>query len=108
MEADPTVIYAMKRDGTWPGGQLLLGHLTYQSPYNTYLVAGLPPGPICSFGEAALVAALDPVPSHLLFFVATGSGGHRFAETLAEHNRNVALYRVAQREARAAAAASTP
>ena len=108
MEADPTVIHAMKRDGAWPGGQLLLEHLTYPSPYNTYQVAGLPPGPICSYGEAAMVAALDPVPSNLLFFVATGTGGHRFGETLAEHQRNVALYRAVQREARASAAASVP
>lgn len=106
LEADPTVIHGLKRDGLWTGGELLLSQLQHPSPYNTYQVPGLPPGPICSFGEESLAAALDPASSNLLFFVATGTGGHRFAETLADHERNVRLYRQARREARLSAGAA--
>jgi UPF0755 protein len=98
LECDPTVIYAMKRDGVWPGGTLLLGQLSYDSPYNTYVSSGLPPGPICSFGKPALLAALEPATTDFIYFVATGEGGHRFASTASEHGRNVLLYRRWQRE----------
>lgn len=86
MQCDPTVIYAM-------GGldrPLLRKDWQYESPYNTYLVAGLPPGPICSPGEAALRAALYPESTDLLYFVARGDGTHVFSRTLADHERAIA------------------
>ncbi len=70
------------------------------NPYNTYRVAGLPPGPIDSPGLAALTAAAHPERSDDLYFVADGSGGHVFARTLEEHQRNVARWRAAQAPAR--------
>lgn len=99
LECDPTVIAALERDGKWTGGPLLRKDLSHPSPWNTYVVAGLPPGPIASFGLGALTAALAPAETDALFFVATGDGGHRFAATLAEHDRNVAAYRRHEREA---------
>lgn len=96
LEADPTVAYAVGI----PGDRLTLAHLRVDSPYNTYQRSGLPPGPINSPGEACLRAALWPQPGFAaLFFVADGRGGHRFAETWAEHTRNVRAYRRAQRQA---------
>jgi UPF0755 protein len=70
--------------------------LTYDSPYNTYVYAGLPPAPICSPGREAIKAVAHPDNTKYLYFVADGvTGGHRFAKTLNEHNYNVSLYRKA-------------
>jgi UPF0755 protein len=86
LEADPTVAYAM--DGF--RGRLLYAHLEIDSPYNTYRHAGLPPGPICSPGEAAIRAALYPDPdTTALYFVARGDGSHIFSRTLREHQAAV-------------------
>jgi UPF0755 protein len=93
LQADPTVVYAAS------GGLGVLDHkltrseLEHDDPYNTYRVSGLPPGPICSPGKASIEAVLHPMASDDLFFVADGSGGHVFARTGAEHNRNVAQWR---------------
>lgn len=100
LECDPTVITALQKAGLWTGGPLLIRDLSFPSPWNTYMNAGLPPGPIASFGLPSLRAALQPAESPYLFFVATGTGGHRFGATLREHERNVALYRQVQREER--------
>ena len=97
LQADPTVIYGM---GPEFKGRLLFRHLEDEkNPYNTYRRPGLPPGPICSFGAAALKAALEPEQHKFLYFVATGKGReHKFSRTLSEHNRAVQEYRAAMRQ----------
>lgn len=91
--ADPTIIYALKLAGTWDGN-LRRRDLELDSPYNTYVHPGLPPGPICSPGEHSLRAAARPAEVPYLYFVSRNDGTHVFAETLAEHNRNVARWQV--------------
>lgn len=99
LQTDPTVIYALtegkpKNDGKGPlGRRLLTKDLKYDSPYNTYLYAGLPPGPIANPGKASIEAALNPEDHNYIYFVADGSGGHAFATSLAGHNANVAKWR---------------
>lgn len=84
LDCDPTVAYALKLEGRYTG-RLLLRDLKLESPYNTYLHAGLPPGPISSPGAACLDAALHPAAVDDLYFVARGDGSHRFSRTLSEH-----------------------
>jgi UPF0755 protein len=91
LQCDPTVIYALKQVDKYKP-PLLLKDLSYDSPYNTYMRGGLPPGPIGNPGESAIRASLSPAPTDYLFFVANTQGGHFFASTLAEHNQNVAKY----------------
>ncbi len=103
LQTDPTVIYAItkgkhKNEGKGPlGRRLLRKDLQIDSPYNTYKYPGLPPGPIANPGRASIEAVLDPEEHEYIFFVADGSGGHIFAKTLAEHNRNVAEWRKIRR-----------
>lgn len=91
LQCDPTVIYALKQVDNY-NPPLTLKDLHYDSPYNTYMHTGLPPGPIGNPGGASLRAALAPTPTDYLYFVANTQGGHFFASTLAEHNKNVAKY----------------
>jgi UPF0755 protein len=86
--ADPTVIFALKRRGTWDGN-LRRADLGLDDPYNTYRYPGLPPGPICSPGLASLQAAAAPAAVEYLYFVSRNDGSHVFAASLGEHNRNV-------------------
>ena len=92
LQCDPTVIYALERLGQY-NGKLTGADLRFDSPYNTYERAGLPPGPIGNPGEASLRAALQPAETDYLYFVANTQGGHFFSATLAEHNKNVLKYR---------------
>lgn len=99
LQSDPTVIYALtggshENEGEGPlGRRLLRKDLETDSPYNTYNNAGLPPGPIANPGKEAIKAVLNPEKHPYLYFVADGTGGHVFAKTLEEHNRNVAKWR---------------
>jgi UPF0755 protein len=92
LQCDPTVIYAMQDAGQY-NGKITGADLHFPSPYNTYVHAGLPPGPIGNPGAASLRAALDPAKTDYLYFVANTQGGHFFAATLTEHNYNVTKYR---------------
>ncbi|MEZ5888585.1 MAG: endolytic transglycosylase MltG [Paracoccaceae bacterium] len=93
LQTDPTVIYGLTKGQGVLGRGLRQSELRSNTPYNTYVIDGLPPGPIANPGRDAIEAALHPADSKFLFFVADGTGGHVFAETLAEHNKNVAKWR---------------
>ncbi|HEY3778920.1 MAG TPA: endolytic transglycosylase MltG [Rhizomicrobium sp.] len=92
LESDPTVIYGLSR-GYPLGHGLRASELASITPYNTYLVAGLPPTPICNPGKDSISAVLNPENSADLYFVANGTGGHAFAATKLEQDRNVARWR---------------
>ena len=101
LRTDPAVIYGLELTGHWRG-TIYASDLTRNTPYNTYLHTGLPPGPVCNPSIPSLRAAMDPPKTNYLYFVAAGSDaqGHSlFAETLDEHNRNVAGYRHARKKA---------
>ena len=93
LQTDPTVIYGVTEGRGALGRGLRQSELRGATPWNTYVIEGLPPTPIANPGRASIEAALDPEAGDYLFFVADGTGGHAFAETLAEHNRNVARWR---------------
>jgi UPF0755 protein len=95
LQTDPAVIYASLLRGTWTG-VIHQSELHSDSAYNTYAHKGLPPGPICNPGLAAMQAAMHPAKTDYLYFVADAKGATRFAATLAEHNANVAAYRAAR------------
>jgi UPF0755 protein len=96
LQTDPTVIYAALLNGSW-SGTIHESELHSGSAYNTYTHGGLPPGPICSPGVAALKAALHPVATDYLYFVADAKGSTRFARSLEEHQSNVMAYRARTR-----------
>jgi UPF0755 protein len=93
LQCDPTVIYALQLLGRF-NGNLRRVDLDIDSPYNTYRYPGLPPGPIAAPGKGALEAAARPADVNYLYFVSRNDGSHEFAETLAQHNRNVQKYQI--------------
>lgn len=98
LETDPAVIYGITGGKAVLERGIRMSELRRRTPYNTYLVDGLPPTPIANPGRAAIEAALHPAPTDYLFFVADGGGGHAFARTLEEHRRNVARWREIERQ----------
>ena len=98
LQTDPTVIYGVTKGQGVLGRGLRRSELRRATPWNTYLIDGLPPTPIANPGLASLQAAVAPDETDYVFFVADGTGGHAFAETLQEHNRNVAKWREIEAE----------
>ncbi|WP_372572936.1 endolytic transglycosylase MltG [Ruegeria jejuensis] len=98
LQTDPTVIYGITKGQRVLGRGLRRSELRRVTPWNTYLIDGLPPTPIANPGLASLEAAVAPEDTDFVFFVADGTGGHAFAETLQEHNRNVAKWREIEAE----------
>lgn len=98
LQTDPTVIYGVTKGEGVLGRGLRQSELRRVTPWNTYVIEGLPPTPIANPGLASLQAAVAPEETDYVFFVADGSGGHAFAETLEQHNRNVAKWRQIEAE----------
>lgn len=97
LQADPTIIYPITH-GKPLGRRILQSEIAANNGYNTYAMVGLPKGPITNPGRAAIVAVLQPAQTKALYMVADGTGGHVFAATLAEHNRNVARWMAIRRQ----------
>lgn len=98
LQTDPTVIYGITLGKSVLGRGLKRSELKAATPYNTYVIKGLPPTPIANPGRAAIEATLNPITSKELFFVADGTGGHAFAKTLKQHNRNVKEWRKIEKQ----------
>lgn len=98
LQTDPTVIYGITKGEGVLGRGLRQSELRRETPWNTYVINGLPPTPIANPGRASLEAAVDPDETDYIFFVADGTGGHAFATTLAEHNANVRIWRQIEAE----------
>lgn len=99
LQTDPTVIYGITQgEGNGLGRGIRQSELRRRTPYNTYVIDGLPPTPIANPGRLAIEAALNPDDTPYIFFVADGTGGHAFAVTIADHNRNVAEWRKIEAE----------
>jgi UPF0755 protein len=103
LQSDPTIIYGLVGGKGSLGRAILRSEIEQPTPYNTYVVDGLPPGPIANPGRASLEAAAKPARTKDLYFVADGTGGHAFAETYAEHQKNVARLRVIEHNGAGAA-----
>lgn len=111
LQSDPTIIYGIVGGKGTLGRSITRTDISTATPYNTYTIDGLPPGPIGNPGKDALAAVANPAKTRDLYFVADGTGGHAFAETLEQHNRNVAKWReieASQRANQGAAPAAAP
>ena len=102
LQSDPTIVYGLVGGKGTLGRGILRSEIEKPTPYNTYTIDGLPPGPIANPGRAALEAVANPSRTNDLYFVADGSGGHVFAETLAQHAANVARWRQIEKDKAAA------
>ncbi|MCI0466203.1 MAG: endolytic transglycosylase MltG, partial [Beijerinckiaceae bacterium] len=100
LQSDPTIVYGLAGGKGSLGRGITRAELDKQTPYNTYLIQGLPPGPIANPGRAALDAVANPSRTQELYFVADGTGGHVFSETLEQHSRNVQRWRQIERDAK--------
>ena len=98
LQSDPTIIYGLVGGKGTLGRPIKRSEITQPSPYNTYVIEGLPPGPIANPGRASLEAAANPARTRDLFFVADGSGGHVFTETYDQHQKNVAKLRAMEKQ----------
>jgi UPF0755 protein len=97
LQSDPTIVYGLVGGKGTLGRGILRSEIDKPTPYNTYVIEGLPPGPIANPGRAALEAAANPMKTKDVYFVADGSGGHAFAETLDQHQKNVVRWRQLER-----------
>ncbi|MBV1694356.1 MAG: endolytic transglycosylase MltG, partial [Hyphomicrobiales bacterium] len=93
LQSDPTILYGLAQGRVQWGKPIMRSEIQSQTAHNTYVIPGLPPTPICNPGRASIEATLKPANTKELFFVADGKGGHIFAETLKDHNANVAKWR---------------
>jgi UPF0755 protein len=98
LESDPTIVYGLAQGKGTLGRSITRADLNQSTPYNTYIIEGLPPGPICNPGKAALEAVANPARGKDLYFVADGTGGHAFAATLDQHQKNVAHWRQIEKD----------
>jgi UPF0755 protein len=105
LQSDPTIIYGLVGGKGSLGRQLMKSEIQQPTPYNTYTIEGLPPGPIANPGRASLEAAANPARTKELYFVADGTGGHAFADTYDQHQKNVQRLRALEQQANGAAAA---
>ncbi len=109
LQSDPTIVYGLVGGKGTLGRGILRSEVDKPTPYNTYAIEGLPPGPITNPGRAAMEAVANPSRTKDLYFVADGSGGHVFAETVDQHNKNVSRWRQIEKDAKErAAAGQTP
>jgi UPF0755 protein len=108
LQSDPTIIYGLVGGKGTLGRPIKRSEITQPSPYNTYVIDGLPPGPISNPGRASLEAAANPARTRDLFFVADGTGGHSFTETYDQHQKNVAKLRAMEKQRRAIGPAHRP
>jgi UPF0755 protein len=98
LQSDPTIIYGLVGGKGTLGRPIKRSEITQPSPYNTYVIEGLPPGPISNPGRASLEAAANPARTRDLYFVADGTGGHSFTETYDAHQKNVAKLRAMEKQ----------
>jgi UPF0755 protein len=108
LQSDPTIIYGLVGGKGSLGRPIMKSEIEQPTPYNTYVIEGLPPGPIANPGRLSLEAAANPARTKELFFVADGTGGHAFSETYDQHQKHVARLRAIERGEASAAPAPAP